>query len=69
MDMSTNLPVKIDVFEVRDVTNALYADEISIKLKYSYPDSFKMDDLSPTSYDKLANRILLDEDAALNLNT
>ena len=57
MDMSTNMPVQIDVFEVQDVTTAQSAGDIKITIKYSYPDSFKMDDLSPGSYDKLAGRI------------
>jgi len=45
------------------------ARDIQVKLKYSYPESFKMIDLSPSSYDKLASKILLEEDLALNLNT
>lgn len=69
MDLATNLPVKIDVFEVKDITNVLTKDDIKIEIKYSYPDSFKMDDLSPASYDRLANSILQKEYEAVNFNS
>ena len=68
MDLSTNLPVKIDVFVIKDVSSALFESEIDSGVGYSYPDDFDMDDLSPASYDTLVNRIKDDETTALDFN-
>ena len=69
VDRVTNLPVKINVFELQDLSLVKKESEIVSLLKYTYPDSFGMRDLSPTSYAEFAERILNDEEEALNYNS
>lgn len=68
MDVNTNLPVKIDVFEANDLTSIKSVSDITFNLKYTYPDSFNMTDLSPSSYDKFLQLLLSDEAVALDFN-
>ena len=68
MDVNTNLPVKIDVFEASDVTSIKSASALTFELKYTYPDSFNMTDLSPSSYDEFLQRLLNNEAVALDFN-
>ena len=69
MDVTTNLPVKIDVFEIKDVTSNKLAQEIKSNLKFTYPDSFNMTDLSPSSYNEFVNRMQASEKLTLDFNT
>jgi hypothetical protein len=62
------LPVKIDVFEASDTTKIKSVSDIVFDLKYTYPDSFNMTDLSPSSYDEFLQRLLNDETVALDFN-
>lgn len=70
MDVHTNLPVKIDVFECKDLTTVKDETGIAFTLKYSYPDSFSdhMIDLSPSSYDTFLQHLLVNEQFALDFN-
>jgi len=68
MDLATNLPVQIDVFTIKDVSSALNETMIESGFSYSYPKDFGMEDLSPSSYDKLTQRISLNETAAVDYN-
>lgn len=68
MDKLTNLPVKIDVYEVEDVTSALGESDIKLSKAYSYPDSFGMLDLSPSSYNNFNTNLLNNESVAVNFN-
>jgi hypothetical protein len=69
MDLSTNLPVRIDVFTISDVSSALDDGMLQSSISYSYPKDFGMEDLSPASYDKFVQEILEDEPTAVDFNT
>lgn len=60
MDLASNLPVKIDVFEIKDVTPALTEADIQSGVGFSYPGDFGMADLSPSSYAEFVQRIETD---------
>jgi len=69
VDIATNLPVSIDVYQAMNLDEA---DGIMVELQvekaYSIPKDWQMKDLSPTSYQAMAERVRDGETDAVNFD-